>query len=547
MPKSRKLFLVLGLLVAGSLLAQQQIPLDAMLRGGRIHYSGSRFDRAKEQFQNALDTYGDQVDNTQLAEIHIWLAMSEARFQSSTDKPDYAEAARGVRAALESDPASVDKIRQDDQWKYWSWNALINVARKSYNAGEFDTSLACALAAIKVDPDKPGTYTLVANSYSALGMYDEMLLTARDMLAMDAKSPDGLSLIGLYYLQRPDSLWTGDMRLGRWDSCASYYNAALAVYEERFAKAVENLDQTLQIGDQARLAEVAGILVEKSREADRAKLAAYVKQDLDVGAETLQVYQVASQLFYAANNLNVSASRAGSAMLRAASESDMKAENRDEFRGLAEELFNKALSYDPYDYTAVFNLGIVQYQSQKDSLAELTFRRAAEGAVTRLTDLPDDIRDSLFALVTENAASQGYTTYGKLLLAAVDSIIAETGNPSGGYSWLYFPELRARKPFVAPTAADAEAMFVSPLAPGVLENTFLLLGVSQTSMGMTLKNNERKEEAKAKFNAALENLDMVIKLNPSSADAWQNKGHCFRELGQTDKAADAFKKYEELK
>ncbi|UCG44492.1 MAG: tetratricopeptide repeat protein [candidate division WOR-3 bacterium] len=541
MPKSRKLFLVLGLLIAGSLLAQQQIPLDAMLRGGRIHYTGSRYERAKEQFQGALDAYRSEVDNVQLAEIHIWLGLSQAQLRENED------AARNFRAALAADSSAAERIRQDEQWQYWTWNSLINVARKSYNAGVYDTSLVSALAAIKIDPGKAGTYTLVANSYSALGMYDEMLLTARDMLALDTRSPDGLSLVGLYYLQRPDSLWTGDMKLGRWDSCAYYYNAALEVYEERYAAAVDSLDQTLELGDQARLAEIAGILVEKSREADQAELKAYIETELKAKNRLNQVAKVASQLFYSANNLNVSSSRAGSAMLRAASEPDMNAENRDRFRGMAEDLFNKALTYDPYDYTAVFNLGIVQYQSQKDSLAEQTFMRAAEGAVTRLTDLPADIRDSLLALVSEQTAGQGYTTYGGLLLAAVDSVVAETGNPSGGYSWLYFPDLRNRKPFVAPTVEDAGAMFVSPLAPGVIENTFLLLGVSQTSMGMALKNDEREEEARAKFNAALDNLDMVITINPSSADAWQNKGHCLRELGQTDKAAEAFKKYEELK
>ena len=39
--------------------AAQQIPLDALMRGGRIHYEGQRYDRAKEQFNKAADRMVD--------------------------------------------------------------------------------------------------------------------------------------------------------------------------------------------------------------------------------------------------------------------------------------------------------------------------------------------------------------------------------------------------------------------------------------------------------------------------------------------------------
>lgn len=530
-------FIVLAVTIPG-ILAAQQVPLDALMRGGRIHYSGGRFERALEQFTAALEQYGGKVDNTAQAEIHIWLGLSQAQLR------EFSKAAGHFHAALEADTATAAKIRADEQWQYWSWMALINSARASYAENDFENSLAYARDAALINPDKTGAYSLIANAYSALERYEEMLATARDMLALDTSSPEGLGLVGLYFLQKPDSLWQGDMKTQRWDSCAFYYGRAVDIYQLRYDSTVQMLGEQLQSADPARNREVAWQLVEKSRANDQDELKRYIEKDLGAADRLSVMAQLASRLFYAANNLNVSASRAGSATLRASSE--LEGDAAAEFRSRARGYFEKALEFEPFDYAAMFNLGIVYYQIQEDSLAIATFKHVIEGAVVPLDRLPGPWQDSILDLITPANVAEGYLSLPDPLFGLVDSVLATMGHPSGGFGWVHYPGLRDRTGFTAATRDDAGAVLVSLESPSALENIHLLLGVSQTGLGLMLLDTERQADAEALFNAAIENLLMVTRLNPESAEAWQNLVHCYRETKQQEKAEDAYKKYEKL-
>jgi len=523
--------------LAGAAFAQS-VPLDALLRGGRIHYDGGRFDRAKEQFAKALNDYGATVDGPSLATINMWLGLSEAQLR------DFAAAAGRIQAAFAADSGVAKLIRGNEQHTYWAWTALINTARTAYAQMSYDTSLTYALLALKVDPAKPGNYALIANSYNALGRYEDMLGTARELLKLEKDNPEGLGLVGLYYLQKPDSLWPAEMKQARWDSCASYYGQSIAVYEKRYGDAVKTLGDKLKLSDPAKRDEVAVLLVEKSRSGDQEGLKKYIEKDLGAAKLLPDIAQLASQLFYAANNLNVSSSRAGSAMLRAAAESKESTAVR--FRAGSESLFVKALRYDPFDFAAMFNLGIAQYQSQQDSLAEATFKRVIDGAVVPLTALPADWQAKLLALVTADKAPAGNLSLTDSLLLPVDSILSSLGRLAGGYRWLYFPQVRDRKTYAPLAPADADGMFLSLEPPQALENIYLLLGVTQTGQGIALGEAKKKDAAKARFEAGVKSLNSVIALNPKNAEAWQNLGHCYRETEQRDKAEAAYKKYLDL-
>lgn len=537
MPLVRPFIIVLTLACLRGVVASpaQNVPLDAYMRGGRIHYQGGRFERAKEQFWNALQVYGSQMDNVRLAEVYIWLGLSEAQLREN------AAAAEHLRLGLEADPAAAQMFRQDEQKAYWAWTALINTARQSYAEGKYDSSLVYALAAIKVDPGKPGSYALVANSYNALGRYDDMLSTAHQMLKLDTLSPEGLSLVGLYFLEKPDSLWSASQRDVRWDSCLYYYQKAIEVYERRFRTARKSLGEKLKISDSTRLDQVVWTLIEKSRQQAQEDLKAYIEKTLNAGKQLADIAQLASQLFYAANNLNVASARAGSAMLRAAGETKGDASVR--FRIIAESLFVKALVYDPADYTAMFNLGIAQYQSQRDSLAQSTFQMVIDGAVVPLTKLPEKWQTELLARVTPEVVKEGVIALDQTITAAVDSVLATMGYKAGGFGWLYFPAVRSRPQPLPVTAADA---FLSLQPPKALENIYLLLGVTQTGMALSLLEAKRKEEAKLRFEQAISSLVMVTNLNPSNAEAYQNLVHCYRETDQKQKAEEAYKKFKAL-
>jgi tetratricopeptide (TPR) repeat protein len=518
-------------------LAAQTIPLDALLRGARIHYSQGRFERALETFQQALNEHGAAADPAALADIHVWLGLSQAQLRR------FEPAAANFVTAIDLDAGTVDRLKKDEQWAYWSWMSLVNVARELYNGDRFDSSLVYALAATKIDAAKPGAYALVANSYSALGRHDEMLATARAMLAVNDDNPEAYSLIGLYYLQRPDSSWAGEMKTARWDSCGHYYGLAIAIYEKRFSDSRRALGEKLGVPAGPRLDEITFALTEKSRSLDQQVLKDYIEKDLKAGKLLAEVAQYASSLFYAANNLNVACSRAGAAMLRASSETN--GAQADAFRVRSESLFTRALLYDPWDFTAMFNLGIAQYQSQNDSLAESTFRRVIAGTVVPLADLPAGTRSRLRSLVRPEFLTAGYVQLDLAALAMVDSALMQIGNPAAGFSWLYFPNLRERRDFTAATPDDEAGMYLSIEPPPALENAYLLLGVSQTSIGLA-REKAAKGSGRDKLELAIASLRAVLDINPVNAEAWQNLVHCYRETGQEKNALDAARQYQKL-
>jgi tetratricopeptide (TPR) repeat protein len=548
MPSFRKPSLVIILLTAAlfvRLSAQQQIPLDALLRGGRIHYEGQRYERAKEQFTKALTQYGATADNASLGQIELWLGLSEEQLHN------HAAAADHFVTALEKDTTLGAKTRANEQWQYLTWTALISATRDSYNAGANDagaygSALRYALAAVKVDPSKSQTYSLVANIYSALGRYDDMRATAGDLLKLDAGAPEALSLLGLYFLQKPDSLWTSkEAKAARWDSAGYYYDEAIVAYEKRYATAKADLAKQLKLTDSVRVNQVVSKLVEKSRLMDQSELKRYIEDSLKASNQLAGIAQTAGRLFYAANNLNVASSRAGTAMLRAAAET--KEETSARFTARAEALFARAVEYDSSDFASLFNLGITQYQGKKDSLAEKSLQAVIDGTVVPVGMLPQPWLDSLLVLVTPAAAESGYTQFADKFSAKVDSLLAALGRKYAGLGWLYFPDLKARKLTGPATVADTAGMFLSSEAPRLMEQAFLWLGSSQTGLATTLFDADKKEAARAGYGRAIVNLLIATRLDPNNSDAFQNLGICYRETSQKDKALKAFENADRLR
>jgi len=544
MPSFRRPSLTIILLTAALFvpLAAQQIPLDALMRGGRIHYDGQRYERAKEQFTKALTQYGATADNVALSQIEFWLGLCHEQLRN------HAVAAAHFLTAMEKDTALAAKIRANEEWQYLSWTALISATRDSYNAGTNDAALKCALGALNVDPSKSQTYALVANIYSALARYDEMRAIAGDLLKLDAGAPEALSLLGLYFLQKPDSLWSSnETRVVRWDSAGYYYDEAIRSYEKRFAAARAELEKQLKLTDSARLSQVVSRLVEKSRLQDQAELKRYIEKDLKATTQQqlADVAQTAGKLFFAANNLNVASSRAGTAMLRAATET--RADTSERFRARAEALFGRAVEYDSSDFISLFNLGITQYQGKKDSLAEISLQTVIDGAAAPVGALPQPWLDSILKLVTPAVAETGYAQITGLLAGKVDSVLITQGRKSAGYGWLYFPDLKTRKLTGPATLADTAGMFLSLEMPKLMEQAFLWLGSSQTGLATALSDAGKKDAAKAGYERAIVNLLIATKLEPKNSDAFQNLGICYREINQKDKALNAFETAKKLR
>ncbi|MBN2464705.1 tetratricopeptide repeat protein [candidate division WOR-3 bacterium] len=542
MPSFRNSSLAVLLLTAAAFgpLVAQDIPLDALMRGGRIHYDGQRYDRAKEQFTRALDQYGATADNVMLGQIHLWLGLCEEQLHNDTTAADH------FVTAMEKDTAVAAKISSNEQWQYLAWTSLISATRAKYNLEAYDSALSYALAALKVDPSKSQTYALVANIYSALKRYDDMRATAEDLLKLDAGAPEAMSLLGLYFLQKPDNLWpTPEAMAARWDSTAHYYDQAIAAYEKRFAAAKTSLAKLLGLTDTDSLNHVAFLLIEKSRLQDQSELKRYIETDLSESRRLAEFAQIAGQLFYAANNLNVASSRAGTAMLRAATETSKDTSER--FRAKAETLFAHAVEYDSSDFTSLFNLGITQYQGRKDSMAQKSLRAVVEGTVVPIGNLPQPWLDSVLALVNPASVGSGHVELPGRLAETIDSIYSAKGRRNVGFSWLYFPDLRDRKLTGTATLADTAGMFLSLEMPQLMEQAYLWLGSSQTGLATTLSDAGKKDAARAVYERAIVNLLIATKLDPTSPDAFQNLGICYRETDQKDKALRAFETADKLR
>ena len=545
MPSFRRPSLMIILLTAMLVLpaaAQQApaIPLDALMRGGRIHYEGQRYDRAKEQFTKALTDYGATADNATLGQIHLWLGLSEEQLHNHTAAADH------FVTAMEKDTTVGAKIRADEQWQYLAWTALIGATRQSYNDLANDAALRYALAALKVDPSKSQTYALVANIYSALGRYDEMRATASDLMKLDAGAPEALSLLGLYFLEKPDSLWPSrEARAVRWDSSGYYYDEAITSYEKRFAAAKADLAKQLKLTDSVRLNQVVSQLIQKSRLLDQSELKRYIETDLNAAKQLPEIAQTAGRLFYAANNLNVASSRAGTAMLRASTET--RADTSERFRVRAEALFGRAVAYDSTDFASFFNLGITQYQGKEDSLAQRSLQTVIDGAVVPVGMLPQPWLDSVLVLVTPAVAEGGHLELTGKIAERIDSILAAKGRKNLGFSWLYFPDLIARKLSGTATVADTAGMFLSLEIPRLIEQAYLWLGSSQTGLATALSDAGKKDAARAGYQRASVNLLIATKLEPNNSDAFQNLGICYRETDQKDNALKAFETADKLR
>ena len=165
-----------------------------------------------------------------------------------------------------------------------------------------------------------------------------------------------------------------------------------------------------------------------------------------------------------------------------------------------------------------------------------------------LAAAPAQWLDSLLALMTPDAIVAGHAAVPASVGEAIDSILSAQDRAQVLHAWLYFPDLKTRKPPVAVSVTDTSGALLSSLQPSLLEQIYLWLGSSQTALGSSLKDAKRADaEWKAKFTAALGNLEMALKLNPNTPDAWQNIGICHRELGANQKAFEAFQKAEKLR
>jgi len=167
-------------------LAVAQVPLDALMRGGRIHYDAGRYDRAKEQFSKALGSYGANADTVRV-HILIWLGLSEA-WMGELDS------ARSCLAAAHAlTPALTERLKTEKRWA----DLLAALGRNAADSlAAFDVAHSASEQVVRIPVQRNGLWgfadasgnIVIAPEYDAVREFHEGL--AAVMLVKRVESPD---------------------------------------------------------------------------------------------------------------------------------------------------------------------------------------------------------------------------------------------------------------------------------------------------------------------------------------------------------------------
>jgi tetratricopeptide (TPR) repeat protein len=156
---------------------------SAHLAGGKLHFDQKRFERAREQFELAIE---EQPEN---GEAHLWLGRALAEL-GEAEKAD-AEFAKAEQ---------LDPRLKEDVWNsrghYWSVHhnagvALRNKAMEEKEAGEteqarqdFEAALKEFQTAIIYDPTREKSLMLIGSLYYELGEVDKAIETFQNVRRM---------------------------------------------------------------------------------------------------------------------------------------------------------------------------------------------------------------------------------------------------------------------------------------------------------------------------------------------------------------------------
>jgi tetratricopeptide (TPR) repeat protein len=278
--------------------------------------------------------------------------------------------------------------------------------------------------------------------------------------------------------------------------------------------------------DDTKTENVAVALIEKF---NTKAIESYINDSLKAKLKFQQIAKIANELYLTNALLSSSYFYYGSSAIQKANSMKVESIQR-KYLATAAEYFTRVIQFNLYDYDASFNLGLTKYRSGNDAVADSIFRSIASKSMISLKTMPDSLSNKLFSMINMENIANGYFEITGPIVSSLDKELAKNTYYTG-YWYLYFSSLKNSK--TTPTAADKDKISVSGLDPSAIEELYLFLGATETSL--------------KKYDDAIKVFSSVIELNPKNLDAYRNLAVCYREKGDQTKSYEVFQQYEKLK
>lgn len=499
----KELLLIILVIVVLPLCAQQIVPLDARLRGGRIHFQGGRYEKALQQFEAALQDFPGNP------EARFWKALTLEKMGK------FVESAGNFDTTYYDAPEWLDRTQKNEMYQYSAWNAFLKAGQKMDQNQNYSTAITFFKRATMVNPKNPEAFLYLSQIYSSLDSLVEIKKIAQTLFELEPKNQQVNILLGLFYFKKED-----------WDSSLVYYNKAISAFEQDRASIQQLIGKELKL-DSLKIPLVSAKLIEKR---NSQQLETYINDSLNAKSKLIAIAKLTEQLFLIEAELNICNFRAGVSALQKAN--SLSAESlQQKYVKMALYYFEEAIKFNALDYDARYNLGMTYYRAGSDVKAESTFQDLVRLALIPLNTVSEKLSQTLLGLITKDNLSIGYLEVKGPLIKEVEKELVNRITFTTGYWYLYFWSFK--KSEVLPTTTDVGKIYISGLASDAVENLWLLLGATQTNL--------------KKYDGAITSFNTVIALNSKNLDAYRNLAVCYREKGDKEKSYEIFQQYDKLK
>ncbi|MEO0091131.1 MAG: tetratricopeptide repeat protein [candidate division WOR-3 bacterium] len=476
-------------------------PLDALLRGGRIHFQSGRYERALQQFQEALKNYPNNP------EARFWLALSLEKMAKPID------AAENFDTCFTDAPEYVEKMLKDDNIQYSVFNAFTRAGNIMNQNGDYNRAIKYFTRATESDPKNIQGYLQLAQVYGTVDSITKIKEIADKLFSLDSLNPQINVILGKYFFKKQN-----------WDSSLFYYEKSVDQFTNSLQKAKDLLGMELKIDTP----KAESVLFRLSELRGTKQLETYIADTLKAKSKMTKLAGMSNEVYLIMNLLSNSYFYAGSSALQKANTFTSEALQKP-YLTRAQNYFNEVLRYNPLDYDALFNLGFTQYRSGADAEAEKTFGTISQLALLPLAQLKENLAKDLIAKVDD--MKKGYWELSAEMIKDVEQEFVDKKTFKTGYWYLYFPTLKNQTP--TELASNLNKIFISALDPVAVEELMLFYGAVQTNL--------------KKYDDAIVSFNTVLALNPKNQSAYRNLAVCYREKGDQKKAYEILQEAERIK
>jgi tetratricopeptide (TPR) repeat protein len=483
---------------AAPIYSQKVVPLDARLRGGKIHFQSARYVKALEQFEAAL------VDFPGNPEARFWKAL----VLEKTGK--FIESAINFDSTFISEPKWLENTQKDEMYQYSAWNAFSKAGLTLEKEANTRNAITFYNRAIQIDPTNPQGFVQLTLAYSEIDSVDGI----RNMYKYDSLNPHVNEAMGRYFFKKQIL-----------DSAMFYYDKTIKIFEQEILAVQNKLSAELNL-DQLKTEIITTALIKRY---NTKLLEPYITDTLKIKSKFQQILKISNELYLTSLLLNNSNFFYGLSAFQTANSVSVES-TQFKYLNIANLYFDRILKFDHLNYDANFNIGIIAYRLDKYIEAESVFQILANTGLVPLSSISESLSKELVGMFTTENISDGYFKITTPITNIIDKEL-EKRTFFSGYWYLFFTKFKDSK--TLPTDAQKDSIFLSGLDLPVFEELWSYIGVVKTNL--------------KKYDEAIKIFNNIIDLNPKNLDAYRNLAVCYREKGDSQKAYEILQQGEKMK